>query len=130
MSPTRVGRVVRSAALVAAIVLTLWAQRVQGQRLSDDHNTPLAQRLISLQPATPATTAALFALPAPTGRHAVGTTRWWGKDDARPEPFGLDARREVEVFFDQELRGTPSPLLAKAWTMPELTVSRFESSPR
>lgn len=38
-----------------------------------------------------------FALPAPTGPHAIGTTSWTLTDPARAEPFAPGARRQVKV---------------------------------
>ena len=54
-------------------------------------------RFVAVAFAIAALAPAPFVLPAPTGRHAVGSTSWTVTDAARAEPFAPAERRQVKV---------------------------------
>ena len=57
----------------------------------------LAFLLVSTVCASAQTPAHLFELPAPTGKSAVGTTRWVVTDTSREEIFAPGKKRDIEV---------------------------------
>ena len=57
----------------------------------------LAFILVSTGVASAQTPAPLFELPAPTGKSAVGTTRWVITDTSREERFAPGKKRDIEV---------------------------------
>jgi len=57
----------------------------------------LAFLLVSTAFASAQTPAPLFELPAPTGKSAVGTTRWVVTDTSRDELFAPGRKRDIEI---------------------------------